>query len=145
MPEFQALLAPGDKPSVVVVASMAGVFDTFRLLYHSGGRLNVAGLGNTPKLRANPDRVANVLQQVRTNRKIERLIRYRPRPAVTEIRLNPPLLRIPRCESEFLVDVSVAARSKLLIRHRINHVICSGKWSSATPNVNDHRISGDGL
>src|SRR5208282_2106653 len=135
VPELQSLLASRNEPPVMVVAGMAGILDTFGLLDHAGRRFNISGFSDPPKLRANPYRVANVFQQVRADGKVERLIRYRPRPAVTQVRLNPSLLRISRFDAEFLMDVSVAARAKFLIRHCIDHVICSRKWSSATANV----------
>ena len=48
-------------------------------------------------------------------------------------------------DSKFLVDVSVAAPAKIRKRHRVNHVVRSRKWSSASANVNDRRHIWDGF
>src|SRR5271168_1675959 len=140
VPELQPLLVTFDEPAMVVVAGMARILDTFGLLNHPRRRFDISGLGDSPKLRAYPYWVADVFQKVRADRKIKRLIRDGPGMAVAQIRLNPSIFRIPCLDSEFLVDVSVAARAEFLIRHRINYVICPRKGSSPTSDINDLRI-----
>src|SRR6202044_2487874 len=99
VPELQSLGASCDEPPVMVIPGMARILDTFRLLHYTRRRFNVARFGDSLQLGANPYRIADVFQQMRADREIERPVRYWPRPAIAQVRLNPSFFRIPRFDS----------------------------------------------
>jgi hypothetical protein len=115
---------------------MTRILYAFSLLDHSRWHFNIASFGNPLQFGGHPYWIADVFQKVRADGKIKRLIRDRPRAPVAKISLNPPILRIPRLNFKFLMDVSVAAPAKIRKRHSVNHIVRSRERSSASANVN---------
>jgi hypothetical protein len=116
-----------DEPSVVMVTSVEGMFNSQCLFLNTGGHLDVASLTYPLQFMANPDWIANVLEQMRTYNEVEPFVLNRPRGMAADIDLNPCLPREPGADTKLTMNISVTTSAGCVKRKCVNDIVSSRK------------------
>jgi len=133
--ELDRAIPDVDQP-VVVAPSRPRALEAVALLLQARGHLDVAGPGHPLELRADPDRVAHVLQRVGAHGEVEPVVGEGPRLAGTDVHA------VPGGGVEAIAPAAVAAvQAAGLIGHQVEHLVGPGERPSPAAHV-EHAVAG---